>query len=71
MKEQIKILKRLSAAYKCALEFDNCPGTEEIDYITENLFEHNKDDLYSILEEYEGFSCSDIESRVFSLIDEL
>lgn len=71
MKEKIKELKELGIAYKCALEFDHCPDGTEADYIIENIVDYNKNELIEILDRYEGFNTTDIESSVFLLIDSL
>ena len=64
----IKELKELAVAYKCALEYDNCPETTEADAILENLLDYGKDELIAILNKYCGWSCSDIESTTFKKI---
>jgi len=45
MEKQIKELKELSIAHKCALEFDYCPESDKADHIINNLFDYNKSDL--------------------------
>ena len=69
--ERIKELKNISIAYKCALEYDNCPGEETADEILGNLLDHDREELINILKKYQGWSCTDIESETFRKVDTL
>jgi hypothetical protein len=67
--DKIKELKKLAVAYKCALEYDNCPEATEADNILENLLDYGKDELVTILNKYCGWSCGDIERSAFTVIE--
>ncbi len=67
--EKIKELKELAIAYKCSLEYDNCPEATEVDNILEKLFDYDKDELIVILNKYCGWSCSNIETATFKKIE--
>lgn len=71
MEDKIKELKELSLAYKAANEYDYCPSSEKAEYICENLFAADVEELKAVLDEYQGWSPGDIKEKVFIIIDGL
>ena len=76
MNKQIKKLKNLRILHECALNFDlDVPEKEQaeellMDYLPDYI-NIEKEDLEELLEEYEGWSVSNIEEAIFNVIDEL
>ena len=63
-------LKKLVIIYKVACEYDYCPDSDEVDEILKNVIEYNdREGLIKMLDEYTGWSPSDIEGKVFSILE--
>ena len=71
MNELISKLKQLAVAHEAALNFDYCPNESVIPYLYEHISEQQIIGLAEILNKYEGWSPSDIESEVFRTIEKL
>lgn len=67
--DKIKELKELAIAYKCALEYDNCPEPTEVDTILDSILIYDREELITILNTYCGWSTGDIESTTFMKLE--
>lgn len=72
MKEEIKKLKSLNAAYIAALEYDYCPDGKKVKDVME-LFDTgiSKDELKESLNENQGCRPDEIASSISDLIKSL
>lgn len=68
---KIKKLKQANVALDVALEYDNCVDSEKAEEIIENLFDYNLEELREILNTYQGYSCSDLNDLISTMIHEL
>lgn len=72
MEKDILELKMLNAAYAAALEFDYCPGTDEIDKVVELInIGITYSQLHNALSEHEGRRPDELASEMSMIIRNL
>lgn len=69
--EKLQNLKNLAIAWEAALNCDYVPTTDDAQYLKDNYYRCNVNNLEEILNKYQGCSCDDIESKIITLIFEL
>ena len=69
----IRELRILCAAHEAALQFDYCPGMDQLDFLCENAVKpHTREDYKAAIVGYEGWSPSNItdEMKIIVIGDE-